>query len=170
MELKLAIVVSLLVVAMMVFAPATVSTYGGGTCSDAGPITAFLNGMAKVLIFLVVASVTIHHLGPIQQFLLAIIEYAGRTTRRLIALGLLLLFLLALVYLADQLIGHLIELRPLVLRFLAVITLFAFIFGFLSFIKGSRLSIFRRWNRVGGTGIVGPFEFDSPRASLISPG
>lgn len=67
--------------------------------------------LLKLAVFLVIATVTMHHLVPIKEFLLSVIGYSARSTRRLIALGLLLIFLLAILYLADELVQHILILR-----------------------------------------------------------
>ena len=62
----------------------------------------------SVLITLAVSAITLHHLPQIQIFVTSVMITAGRSRRRLVALGLLLAFVLAILYLAHDLIERLI--------------------------------------------------------------
>jgi hypothetical protein len=114
MELKLAVLVSLLILALTTLAPANPNAVCGAVDTT---------GITKLLFVLVVAAVTMDHLEHIQKFLLAVIGFAGRSNRRLVALGLLLLFLILMLYLADELIQPLIAARSLGFIILSILSL-----------------------------------------------
>ncbi len=101
-----------LVVFGSVFFIAALNTKAGAgnpsiPCAGVDPLaTYWLRTLAAVAATLTISVITIHHLPTIQAFVTSIVVTAGRSTRRLIALGLLLAFILALLYLTHELFDH----------------------------------------------------------------
>jgi hypothetical protein len=101
------------VVGLVVLTPVTLRAADAlsGSCGADGAAT-LLYTLRALLAFVVVAVMTIRHLGQIKDFVLDVMVCAGRSKRRLVALGLLLLFLLVMFYMAEGTTRRLIMPRP----------------------------------------------------------
>jgi hypothetical protein len=104
LELKVAMVIA---VAAVLCIPLLAGASGVAPCMGSAPLLDLFRTMRTLLVFLVVSAVTMHHLGAIRQLVFDILTFASRTSRRVIALLLLLVFVAALLYVADDVLGRL---------------------------------------------------------------
>jgi hypothetical protein len=104
LELKIAVVIA---VAALLCIPFLAGAAVVAPCVGAAPLLDLLRTVRTLLAFLIVSAVTMRHLGAIREFVFDILTFAGRSSRRVIALLLLLVFVAAFLYFADDIMGRL---------------------------------------------------------------